>query len=598
MLNAYPTLGAGATIWVDNGNYDLSSNIALSAAHWGVRIVGYNSSLLPPNLPQGFVPSATRSTVLDRGNTSSGQYVFELDGATGVTLDDLGITGGYDGIYAGSGAQSTGLAVSNCQVYGNASEDIVLDTSNDDAMLTGNTVYDAPTGINVAGVGDTVSGNKVYATSTGITSYFANWGVAGVTISGNTVHDNSSAGIDVTGNVLASGNTVYRQTSGAGIVVWGGVAQQNVVHDNYYGISVSFYGVNGQALDNQVYNNSQAGIYVYSGGAIVQGNTVYSNGVGVRLFTYGNDQLSNNLIYDNLDQGVLVNDVTSYYGGARSPTTRSISRWAMPSTSRAAPAASPWRTTSFGHRPATTCTSPPTASRAFAATTTTSAPPPPASWPPGKVRTSRTWPTGFMRPALTSTVSAPIPSFSIRPGPTGSSVSARSPTRPYRPRLSITTARADSAPAAHGPWAAAAATTTTTCRARPPPTRQPTPSASRPAGTRSARRGRPPTSTTIPTTRSSTAVRPTAFRSTRCRWTRARRRPTTPPPGLPGKTWASFTSAALRSPCRSPEGLPRLPWLPTRCRSSVCRGTTARTTTSTCRAPRRPSTRAIRPPPG
>ena len=176
----------------------------------------------------------------------------------------------------------------------------------------------------MAGIGDTVSGNTVYATSTGIIS-FGFSGMAGVTISGNTVSDNSSWGIFTTynyqngdnDNVLVVGNTVYGQTSSgtAGIFLeYGGVAQQNVVYGNYYGILME--GGDDQALDNRVYDNSQAGIYVVGEGvAVLQGNTVYSNGVGVQLegFYYGNAQLSNNLIYANVNQGILVDDVG--YGG-------------------------------------------------------------------------------------------------------------------------------------------------------------------------------------------------------------------------------------------------------------------------------------------
>ena len=175
-------------------------------------------------------------------------------------------------------------------------------------------------------MGNTVSGNAVYATSTGITSDFCTAGVAGVTISGNTVYNNVSVGILTSydggnENVLVIGNTVYGQTSSgaAGIeLAYGGVAQENVVYGNNYGIFFSAYG-GGQALDNRVYNNSQAGIYVRSQGAevVLQGNTVYSNGVGVQLFLGGNDQLSNNLIYANVNQGILVNDVISPYGGAQ-----------------------------------------------------------------------------------------------------------------------------------------------------------------------------------------------------------------------------------------------------------------------------------------
>ena len=311
----------------------------------------------PPSPASSSKAPAARTTILDRGNTNNGQYVFELAGATSVTLEELGITGAYDGIFASDTAASTGLTVSDCQVYGNANIDIFLDTSNDNALLTGNTVYDAATGISAAGVGDTVSDNTVYTTTTGITSDFCTSGVTGVTISDNTVHDNSLVGICTaygggTENVLVVGNTVYGQTGSqaTGIkIAYGGVAQQNAVYDNYYGINFFDYG-SGQALDNTVYNNSQAGI-ICNFGAILQGNTVYSNGVGVQL-SGSNDQLSNNLIYANTNQGILVDGVSSEEGGARSPTTRSISRraMAMPSISKTDPAASPWKTTSSGSR--------------------------------------------------------------------------------------------------------------------------------------------------------------------------------------------------------------------------------------------------------
>ena len=91
-----------------------------------------------------------------------------------------------------------------------------------------------------------------------------------------------------------------------------------MVYGNYYGILME--GGDDQALDNRVYDNSQAGIYVVGeeGVTVLQGNTVYSNGVGVQLegFYYGNAQLSNNLIYANVNQGILVDDV-GYGGGAQ-----------------------------------------------------------------------------------------------------------------------------------------------------------------------------------------------------------------------------------------------------------------------------------------
>jgi autotransporter-associated beta strand protein len=278
----------GDTIYVASGSYDDLQNLVLGPQLSGVTIQG---------------PTGGGAAVLNRGNTNSSQYVFELAGAQNVTLDDLTITGGSCGIYAASTADSTYLTVSDCQLYGNANDDIFLDASNDHALLSGNTVYDAPTGISVAGSGDTVSGNTVYATATGIYSYLTTAGVAGVTISGNTVYDNSSAGIYIYGNALATGIEVSS----------GGVARQNVAYDNYYGISMNW---GGQLLDNRVYDNSQAGIYDSESGGVIQANTVYSNGAGVQLAYGGSLQLDDNLIYANVNQGILVNS-DGYWGSTR-----------------------------------------------------------------------------------------------------------------------------------------------------------------------------------------------------------------------------------------------------------------------------------------
>ena len=51
-------------------------------------------------------------------------------------------------------------------------------------------------------------------------------------------------------------------------------------------------------MDNRVYDNSSYGILAYSNSQ-VQGNTVYSNGVGIYASSYFSGQLLNNLVYAN-----------------------------------------------------------------------------------------------------------------------------------------------------------------------------------------------------------------------------------------------------------------------------------------------------------
>ncbi len=104
LLTAY-TFGPGDVIHVDTGTYDLIKNVRLSPSDSGVTIVGPTTG--------------TGTALFNRGNTNSGAFTFELAGATDVTLDHLGITGGYAGVEANdTGSQR--LTVSNSDIYGNA----------------------------------------------------------------------------------------------------------------------------------------------------------------------------------------------------------------------------------------------------------------------------------------------------------------------------------------------------------------------------------------------------------------------------------------------------------------------------------------------
>src|SRR5205823_826627 len=89
LLSAY-LFQPGDTIYVDAGNYTLYRDIVLTAENNGVRIIGASASL----------------TTLDRNNTNFQMNAFDLQGAVNLTLSQLGVTGGYNGILAGYSAGS------------------------------------------------------------------------------------------------------------------------------------------------------------------------------------------------------------------------------------------------------------------------------------------------------------------------------------------------------------------------------------------------------------------------------------------------------------------------------------------------------------
>ena len=335
VLNSYQ-LKPGNTIVVDAGTYVLSNNILLTAADSGIIIEGYSNSSYP-NL----------STVLNRGNTSSGSYVIQMAGATGVTLEDLQLTGGQYGLYAANTANSTDLIVSNCTFFDNTSADAFLDTGNTGARskaipcttrpisaqygiyvnaaglivsgttvhnffngegiywtganstITDNTAYNNYYGIYSYSSGSMVSGNTAYGNNYGI--FLSNQSGAAATISDNTVYGNSYVGINTSGAVVTD-NTVYNQTTGTGISLSSGQATDNIVYGNSVGINAT----GGLVNDNQVYDNSSAGIDAYYT-VTIEGNHIYANLDGVNLLTYYgySSTVSNNLLEGNTAVGIL-----------------------------------------------------------------------------------------------------------------------------------------------------------------------------------------------------------------------------------------------------------------------------------------------------
>ena len=307
------TPGYGDIIRVDAGTYNLSSNIAIPLADSGVTIIGYNDPAHPD-----------RQAVINRGDQNGGSYDFELTGGNDVTLDHLGITGGYAGVEANdTGSQR--LTVSNSEIYGNADFGIQLyGYTLTDAHIINNRVHDNGfyAGISVgSGAGFVITGNTAYnnngtgiqaSPGTGIAGYTVtgntaygnrdgiNAGGTGTLVADNTTYDNSEAGIIVGYQTVAEGNTAYGQLgSGSyGIEVAGGEAQDNVVFDNYNGFVGS-----GTFTSNRIYDNVASGLSV-GGNSSVVGNQVYDNAIGLQGSASGAGVFTNNLIYANTTLGV------------------------------------------------------------------------------------------------------------------------------------------------------------------------------------------------------------------------------------------------------------------------------------------------------
>jgi len=344
----------GDIIYVDTGTYNLTTNIIIEHEDSGVIVRG----------PIGLGHTA----LLDRGNIAGGSYVFELNNADAVALENLAVTGGYYGIFL-TGASSA-FTLQDSTVYENAHVGLYInDAASSGAAIRRNVFYgnaadnnhDQNYGIYSKGLSPTIVGNEAYHTNGtdeyGI--YLDNAG-AGVVIQDNTVYNNHSWGLyvvatefEISGNVARDNqNGFYFNDTTASApgrsynnTAWDSVGHgfqfngngehfNNEAHDNgtglystngFYGVirdSVSWRNTTGVNIqgnmtfrDSRVYGNNGTGLYMARGNSTVRGNLIYDNTTGIHSQAYhGTNTIINNVIYDNSARGILLENVQSSSG--------------------------------------------------------------------------------------------------------------------------------------------------------------------------------------------------------------------------------------------------------------------------------------------
>jgi hypothetical protein len=288
VLQAY-TLGAGDVIYVDSGYYRIDHNLVLDASLSGLRIEGPGDAL----------------AVLDRANTSSGSYVFELAGAHDVTLRGLAMTGAQHAVYAYH-ADSDRFTLEGNAIYGNAHAGVyVVGSALEGWQIVANRVYDhaGSYAIHVSYAEALIRDNQVFGNHAGISLE----GSAAQAV-GNMVYDNADSGIRVYYDGVARGNVVHdnrvgvaAQSSSAGRI------EDNRLYSNDVGLE--FFGYGGTASGNEIYANrvGVSGNYFYG---TFQANRVYSNDVGLEL-GHSSGEIANNLFYAHANQAVVLRGSSS-----------------------------------------------------------------------------------------------------------------------------------------------------------------------------------------------------------------------------------------------------------------------------------------------
>jgi hypothetical protein len=272
----------------------------------------YNKVLTPTQIQAQYDQEVFTGTVLNRGNTSAGSYGIELDGATDVGLSELSVTGGAVGIYADAGSGSLRLTVQDVGVYGNLTG-IDLESSNDDASITGSSIYGAiaggtaPAGIDIAADDALISGDTIYGNdNTGVEIEGSSYS----TISDSIIYDNGLNGISGGGSYEVTsdpeGQPIISFLGGNYDLISGNEIYANGNGGESYGIDLT--APEATVIGNQVQDNEGDGIYVTGVTVTVAipeallevGNTVYGNtGTGIDVGDYG--EARDNIVYDNKD---------------------------------------------------------------------------------------------------------------------------------------------------------------------------------------------------------------------------------------------------------------------------------------------------------
>ena len=167
LLSKY-ALGAGDTIHAASGTYAVTTNINLTGTNSGTAGT--------PFIIEG--PTSGPSAVLNRGNLSSSEDVFDLQGVSYVTLQNLTITGGFNGIEIGGG--SNGVRIADDVVTVNAETGILVDVNNAGSAASVNGLVIANDTIS----GNGLDGNGIYygSSQVGVYARSGNGGILSRTI--------------------------------------------------------------------------------------------------------------------------------------------------------------------------------------------------------------------------------------------------------------------------------------------------------------------------------------------------------------------------------------------------------------------------------
>ncbi|NOQ46127.1 MAG: hypothetical protein GQ559_05580 [Desulfobulbaceae bacterium] len=270
-----------------------------------------------------------RTGIYLRGSGTGNRVIIGGDGDAANTIANNGDLRGC-GMWL---EDLQGVSIDNNEISNNGRAGILLvSVSTVEPHIAGNTIHDNfAAGINIGGDSTLTIGpnNEFYQnTVSGITFFVAeNTDVSGtassapVSITGNTIHTNASAGISiidqVTGPITINGNTIY-QNEKAGIAFLNScmaVITENDIYDHTgtAGISTGTWPGGGSPSplsppSSLSFNRANGPVEL-----TINRNKIHDNLAGMRL-DHASGTISNNLVYNNAKAGIRFsgNDIAPY----------------------------------------------------------------------------------------------------------------------------------------------------------------------------------------------------------------------------------------------------------------------------------------------
>jgi len=232
-------------------------------------------------------PTSGTGAVIDRGNFSSGQDVFDIQGGSYITIEHLTITGAFNGVEI-AGA-SAGVQLLNDTVVANADVGILVDANSAGITKAVTGLVVEADAITDNGLDNQPGGTYYGGNQDGV---LINQGNGGVQFINDQVFQNNNAGLYLPGGSYGAGASTidggayYQQTGmygGNGVGIdddEGSLIEDALVYANH---SDGIYTNNnagyatappGTVTGDSVFGNGAAGIEAHS--ALVTDNLVYS----------------------------------------------------------------------------------------------------------------------------------------------------------------------------------------------------------------------------------------------------------------------------------------------------------------------------------